>query len=519
MNPKKLFKNYWVLILLLSLTFLLRTLKIEQLFYFTYDESVPAFVGRRLILWQHIPLIGGVTPFGVHLAPYFYWFSAFILWLGNLNPLAWGFASALISVFTTLLMFLLGRQMGGKRLGIISALFWSFSFLANIQDRHFWALFWGPLASLVTIFSLLKIIKGDLKFNYLLGLTLAFSIHADLSNYILLILSLVVWIIYKIPFNKQTFLAILIIIFSFFPLIVFDLRHDFSNSRPFLSYLQNKKNDSKPLNENVLINNLMLMPETFTRLIYLFGDKEVSKQYSYCQSYIKERRDSIPGIFILLSAVLLLTFIFKAKKAKNQTGVNILILLILLYFVGLNVYGILFKGPIYEHYITGLFPVFLLIFAYFVNQLPKKLIFFTLVLFIILNLYKLAVAQDSIGFSVKVKAINFAMENVKDKQFSLDSLSTCWKYSGYRYLFTVFGKEPAKSYVDPSLAYLYGPTQVSKKHPENVVSFVIHDFVDENEQFNDWYKKLKSHQIKSKFFGKLEVIIVDNQDGWFDNNK
>ena len=71
----KLVKN-WSLILICLFAFLLRTWNIENLFYFTYDESIPAFVGRRMILWNHIPLIGAATPFGtqadtdlVHVSP------------------------------------------------------------------------------------------------------------------------------------------------------------------------------------------------------------------------------------------------------------------------------------------------------------------------------------------------------------------------------------------------------------------------------------------------------------------
>ena len=66
--------KFWPIILLIVITFILRAVNLEELFYFTYDESIPAFVGRRLILWHHIPLIGGVTPFNFHLGPYFYWF-------------------------------------------------------------------------------------------------------------------------------------------------------------------------------------------------------------------------------------------------------------------------------------------------------------------------------------------------------------------------------------------------------------------------------------------------------------
>ena len=111
------------------------------------------------------------------------------------------------------------------------------------------------------------------------------------------------------------------------------------------------------------------------------------------------------------------------------------------------------------------------------------------------------------------------MQQIGDKPFSLDSLSTCWKYSGYRYLFAIFGREPVKSYVDPNLAYLYGTTPVAEKHPPTVVTFVINDFVPETEQFYKRYALLKSHEIKSSIFGVIEVIIMDNSSGWFDKPK
>ena len=115
--------KYWPVYILIIATLVLRVINLEALFYFTYDESIPAFVGRRLIIWNHIPLIGGVTPFGVHLTPYFYWLSAAILWAGNLNPVSWGYAGAIFSTATTLMILLVGNILGGKKVGFTAATF------------------------------------------------------------------------------------------------------------------------------------------------------------------------------------------------------------------------------------------------------------------------------------------------------------------------------------------------------------------------------------------------------------
>src|SRR3989344_98230 len=126
----RILKKYWPILLILVAAFFTRVYKLEELYYFTYDESVFAFVGRRFWLWQHIPLIGGVSPFGFHVAPYFYWFFGLTLGLGNLNPLVWGYITAVIGAATTLLIFILGREIFSKKVGLMAAGFWAISYLA-----------------------------------------------------------------------------------------------------------------------------------------------------------------------------------------------------------------------------------------------------------------------------------------------------------------------------------------------------------------------------------------------------
>jgi len=513
--------KYWPLLLIIVSTFFLRIWNLEELFYFSYDEAIPAFVGRRLILWNHIPLIGGVTPFGFHLAPYFYWFYSLLLLVGNLNPIIWGYAGAAIAIITTFLIYKVGTRLGTKKTAFTAATFWTFSFLANLNDRHLWALYWGPLISLISLICLHKIINPNTeniraRFICLLGITLAISIHADPSNLVFVLLAIIVWVNYKIPINKSTFFAIAIIIFSFTPLVVFDLRHNFANTRPVLDFIKSGRNNPA-FESQKFISNTLLFPRTFTRLGYTFGDREVSKQYSYCRNFISEKFNSIPKSLIIISSIILLYFALTSLKRKNKNQMSKLIAtLILLYLLGIQIYGTIFRADIFEHYITGIFPSLLLILAFYVAKLPKKLWILALTLFVGLNFYKLQGAKNDLGLTHKRQAIEYTMQQIGDKSFSLDSLSTCWKLSGYRYLFAVFGREPVKSYVDPNLSYLYGETLVWSRHPQIVAAFIAHDFAPETNEFYRRYDLLKSHELSSSLFGRIEVIIMDNSAEWFD---
>lgn len=511
---KRLYK-FWPILFLLVATLVTRLVSLEELFYFTYDESIPAFVGRRLWLWGHVPLIGGVTPFGFHLAPYFYWFLAILLKIADFNPIVWGYTGALISVVTALLVYIVGNRFFNKTTGLVASIIWTFSFLANVYDRHLWALYWGPLVSLITIFSLYKIIKGNLKYIFLLAPTLAFSIHADPSNFVFIVLAVSVWIIYKLPIKKETILAASFVVLSFLPLVAFDIKHDFANTKPFLTYWQQGKN-SPSLDINKFANNTLIFPRAASRLIYTFGDNEIAKQYSYCREYVQEKFAAVPWYASVIASFAIAVFVLANAKRKKEPGKFLIALLMTLYFVGIQIYGTVFRSDIFEHYITGLFAVFALIFAHYLAKLPKPFWIALLTIFIAANIYKLSQANNSMGLSAKRQAIEYTMEKVGEREFSLDSLSTCWKLNGYRYLFTVFGREPVKSYVDPNFAYLYGTTPVVEKHPQTVVSFVIHDFQPETGTFFRRYSLLKSHEVESTTFGNIEVVILDNSSGWFD---
>lgn len=516
---KSVDKTLIAVLTLCILTFILRVINIDNLFYFTYDEEIPAYVGRRLVLFHHIPLIGGVTPFGAHLAPYFYWFMGGLLGLSNLNPIIWGWVGAALSIFTTLLVYIVGRDLSSKKVGLTAATLWTFSYLANLFDRHLWALYWGPLVALITIYCLNKIVKDyqeSKKYIYILAVILAISFHADLSNFIFIILTLTVWFIYRLPIKKEFFLALGIFVMSFFPLFIFDARHDFANTiRPLSKYFE-QQSTQKAETPNVILENILIYPVTSSRFIYSWGDNETSKQYSYCKEYIEERLKAVPLIAVLISSGILIGFIVWSFKNRKYTGWLIVNLSCIIYFVGLSIYGIVFNGPVYEHYITGLFPLFLLILALVLSKLPNKTVLILLLIFIWFNLYKLSNAQDSIGYKHKREAIAYALSQVRDREFSLESLSTCWKYSGYRYMFDVFGRPPIKSFVDPNLAYLYEDQVISEKHPDRVVAFVIDDFNPETEEFNQRLNKLEEYTITSKSFGRIKVLIIDNGAGWYD---
>lgn len=508
-----LIKKYWFLIGLAVISVILRIYKIEDLFYFSYDEAIPAFVGKNLNELQKLPLIGGVTPFGVHLPPYFYWLLAVTISVGNLDPLWWGVVGAIGSILTIVMLYVVGADFFGKKVGLFASIIWAFSLLANIYDRHFWALYWGPMLCLSTVYCLSKVVAGDKRFVLLLSLVFIWSTATDPSNLVFIFLSILVYAIYRIKITKKEMIVIILVLISLTPLLVFDLRHNFANTKPLLEYLKADKTASR-FEDQTIIDRTEIFTNSMTRLFYPFGSNEIAKQYSYCDAFITEKNQTVPSIFKLISLALLAMFVlysFKSRKPKHY----LLGLTIVIYFVGIQAYGFVFNGDIFEHYITSLFPIFILIASYYISYLPKKTSFVLIGLFMFFNLYSLSKLQNNHGLTNKKQAIDYVSSTLGNESFSLESLSTCWRYSGYRYLFAAYGNEPTKSYVDPNLGHLYGSTPISSTHPNKVVSIVTHDFIEETAEFYTKYALYKSHQISSAIFGNIEVILMDNSSKWF----
>lgn len=503
----------WPLILIAALGVVFRLYNLESLLYFTYDESIPAFIGKNFYLLGKLPLIGGVTPFDFHLPPYFYWFLSVTLSAGKLNPISWGITAALLSSVTVLLFYKVGSEFFTKKVGIFASIIWTFSYIANIYDRHLWALYWGPIICLSTLYSLKKIIEGNKRYVLLLSFVFIWSIATDPSNLIFIILSVLIYFLYKIKISRTEVISACLVLASLLPLVVFDIRHNLANTKPFFDYLKEDKSASRFENQN-FISRSAIFTNSFVRLVYPFTDNEISKQYSYCPALITEKYEKIPSVLKIFFTAALACFIFYSLRPKNK-GKMLIALTLTLYFIGVQLYGILINGDIFEHYLTGLFPIFILVVAICLAKAPKKISFVLLGLFLVLNLYKLSSARNSHGLTFKREAVEFTMSQVGKKDFSLESLSTCWRYSGYRYLFALYGREPIKSYVDPNFGYLYGTTQIASEHPDTVVSIVTHDFLPETDDFYKKYALFKSYEKQSEIFGNLEVIIMDNSKAWF----
>jgi len=380
-----------------------------------------------------------------------------------------------------------------------------------------------------------KIKQGQLKFIYLLTGALIFGWNTDYTNLVLFLFTFLAWIIFRLPIKrKEVGIAILIFLFSNIPLLAFDMRHDFLNARSFVNYFTTKhtlqKQDGQAIaTDRVTIGNsreeqvmqTALLPFiTFSRAIYTASDLNISEQHTYCKAYIASRNSSQSLLLPILAALIIGAFIYlmiKKRRSKEGLGYVLILSFYLIFQLGVTFYAFVFKGDVFEHYLSTLLPYLFIILGVEVSLLfsskLKPLALILTFLFIIINVSLVLRAYNPFGLNDKIAASKYALTKVGNNAYSLDTLSSCFRWDGFYYPFILNGSHPVKSYQDPNYAWLYD-YQVAEKHPSLVVVEVPSGKF-EDQQSKDFYSRYQQWVIDRKTFGGIEVLILDNNKGDF----
>lgn len=529
-------KEFWIVFFIILGGLFLRLYRISDLFHYTMDEEVMNLIQRRIVLLQHFPLIGSVSPLSTYLGPIFYYFGATILGLSNLNPLGLGIFAAILGGLNIFLIYFIGKRLFSTKVGVFASIFYASSFLMVIFDRRYWHLTPGPMLSLIVLWSIYKIKAGSIKYIYLLTAALILGWNTDYTNLVLFLFTFLAWLIFKLPVRrKEVFIAILIFIISNAPLALFELRHDFLNSKAFVNYFLLKSSVKKDLEgirhvedretigstkEEQALQTILLPFITFSRALYINSNLNIAEQQTYCRPYILERNRNQGLILPLIAGiVILIFFIITVNRRKNiqKFPCQLLLSFYMIFQLGVLIYAYIFKGDVFEHYLATLLPYFFLILAVVIYEvIYRKSPLFTYILvtlFVVANLWLNYQSYNGLGYSNKIMATKFALDRIGEKEFSLDAIGSCFRYDGFYYPFLLFNRHPVKSFQDPNYSWLFN-YQIPDKHPDRVVVMVANGRYDD-ETLRNIYSRYQQWVIDRSKYGDLEVLILDNSKGDF----
>jgi len=439
------FKKSDILIIILFVSiFILRFIKIGQLFVFSLDEEY-----QSLLAWSQVkdfhPIWIGVSAsnIGFYLGPGLVYLTALLLKISQGDPLILGYFSSFVGFITTVSLFFITRKLFNKKIALIAAIIYGFSELIIYYDRKYWPI-GVPLVALWLIYFLVKTNTNPKYFlivSFLMGV--AYHLHLTLFLFWPIIIGFLIINRKKIKI-QSALVSIVIFLAVVSPLIVYDFVHNFDNLKTPYRLISNLNNNSS----SGLLVNARLITSTLVRV---FTNNIIFQKFS---PYI--------SLFVIAVALIMLFRQFFSGKlaVKIIDGFSIVFLST----------SLLYPGPMQEYYFVIFFPVLAIILAVLLNKLPVVFTYFFLALYVVTNIltFSQTISDNRHGLSAKKDLIVKTMRYV-NQPYYLATKSAYRDNGGWHYLFKAYGKTPDQSDADQMFGWIYQDEISGKKPPLKII--------------------------------------------------
>lgn len=521
-------KRKWVYYLfgILLLAFFFRFINLYHWFPFGMDQEYEALVVKNILTFRHFPLIGvNASDTGLYLGPFFLYFATIPYAIFSGNPIGWGITASFVGFVTCYAIFVVGKRMFRTRVGLIGSFFYAISFLASFYDRQFWNPMFVSLLSLGIGYILYKILQGHDRFLTYLALLVGIIFHVHLSLLIFSPIILFILIKKRRIFKKQTiYYSVILFLLLLMPLIIFDLRHNFTNTTAAINLLQgcDISSTSSTLNQRI-----QLFISTVGRFFWLPVAPDLSLESGQCRELSNLRREAYPeGIIMMGIGLFIVTAKFIRQRRKGIKGVvkmpyEVSSKLLFGIIGSTMLFIIFYNRQIFEYYFLYLFPWLAIMLGVATDVMlrwidGKYFVIPILISSLLLNILTLYTASMSFSFPEKMSAVIFASKYLKGSDYALEAVGECPRYGGYGYLFEQYLHPPIKYYMDSYFSWLYHEKN-KEQNSTRVVLLSLIDYRNSPDHVSQWNKEklliLSDYTIiAQKQFGKIVVYILDPKE-------
>jgi len=437
----------WKILIFFSVFFLflfLRLYNIDKRIIFDWDQQNFSYQIKNIIEKGKLTLIGprANNDLGFFLGPYFTYLLLPLYWLTKLDPSALILFIILFNLSFFTITFKVLNKIFNYHFVILFLILWSInSLLVNYDTIPWWPIF-IPLGTILVINTLFKITKKNDSMSWLfLGLLLGFFVNLHFQ-FVFVILFATIFLIISILQGlkidwKKIFLLLFGFIILFSPLFLFDLRHQFLNSKLFLNFFTGSGNQ---------------LGKDYFSWILVFGN--------FIKPLVGINNDTVTILFLILTGIATVFLTYKEKgKFLKKLYLSILILWILvpIFFI---YYG---KRPS-EYYYVFFYPLIYCVLINFIFSFKKitPYLFSVLVCFLIaINVepVKGLLKDNNFGLFYKKKAIERIKIIGKGKKFNVSfDVPLGWN-NGYDYLFDVYGVKQTGDWNDPLIQIRIPPKE------------------------------------------------------------
>lgn len=422
---KLILKNK-ILVFILLLSLFLRLYNFRELFYYAHDQDLAGWMIKDIVVDHHLRLIGQETSTrGIFIGPVFYYLLIPFYILFNMDPIGGIFMAAILGVFATFSFYFIFSRIFYKSTGIVAAVLHAVSFYTIFTEREVVPTMSVFLWSIWFFYGIYLLLKGKQKYAYpLLGFLI--GLIWNLIFALVLIVPVIPLAQYlsrkKINFRNLG-LGLGALFATSLPLLVFEVRHGFSQTLSLVSALTTKQEDIFRGSEKIL------------RAIYL-----VSKDLT---GLLWGSTFDVRFEYVLVVA--LLVFIFVTVKKVIPRSLSVVMAFWIFLFIA---FFSLYSKTISEYYFNGMMVVWIGILSIGISFLLSKKTAHSLGIlvvgfFIVVNFHRIfTIPINRSGYIYKKALIADIKKDAEDKEYPCVSVSyiTDPGYDlGYRYFFWLSG--------------------------------------------------------------------------------
>jgi hypothetical protein len=371
---------------------------------------------------------------GFFLGPYFSYLLVPFFFLTKLHPKALIFFVIFVNILFFWLSFFLLKKIFGKTISILFLSFWTINFSLIHFDIVGWWPVVLPLGIMVTFYFLEKIYeKNKLSDWIILGLVLGFFANMHFQFVFIILFSLMFLLISLIKKEitlkkKNISLFFISFILMFLPLFLFDLRHQFLNTKAFFNFFFGSE---KALNKDLSI--WWSVFGNFLKPLIVVGDPFKNQWPT--------------KIFYFLN-LFIIFFLQKKEKGFKKRFFQSSLILWIFFPLAFIFWG---KRPA-EYYFIFLYPfIYLIIISFFIKikNLSVLILALIFIFFSTKDNVFYTFKDNYFGFYYKEKVAKIIKEKTKGKKFNISFDVPLGMNHGFNYFFDFYQIKQTNDFSDP----------------------------------------------------------------------
>lgn len=438
------------LIVLVAISAFLRIYRFKDFMEFLGDQGRDAIIAKQILIDHHPTLLGPGTSVGsMYLGPLYYYFMVPFLAVTYPDPVGPALGVSILGILTVAFLYLLGRDIVGKKGAGIASILLATSPIAVKLSRFSWQPNPAPFVGLVMLWFTYKAWKG--KTWYWVGAWISFVVLTQLHYVALLSVFpagvLFLYDIYrnrKMASKRMVYFKILCIsaavfLFSLLPLAIFDIRHENIVRKGFVTFIQERQQKVMTPIQKV---SQMYQDSHGVGMKVILETLGISKQHRTRNTYL------LYGVI----AATVFSLVTARKKKDAFSGVAIVSLWVFITVIGLVYY----RDTIYDHYYAFAFPAIFLLIGYLLSRLTKTNIFVAVGVYVLLlvgafsNITSMGYWKERPYGVYDVKnVVDLVLPNINHGEaYNVTLLNDNREYMGmkYRYFLEVSDKKPKTQY-------------------------------------------------------------------------